>query len=343
MLLNNSKSSKRNKSQELENIFNIGNYYNRIKFYNKANKIFKKINKQQCLTPIVKNEELTEYSINNDRLILIKQIGSKSKYGLIFLTIDNKFLFKFATKLTPEDHYNNFEIKLIEFFSKVTLKDKNPHFLLSYKSFICNNLNSVLYTSPIPKLIKEAPIYNIIVNELVSGNLKDFILNKIATPELLLNAIQQVLISILSFHYFTNGLYHNDCHYKNFLFLHIDDGGYFHYTIFNQDVYVKNLGFIWMIWDFGLVKKYHADMEKRLDDYIRISRIIFQELYKMSYEYRELLLILKEIVKYKHNYKEIFGNSDNLFFTELLKINGLYETNIPSGSIIINSKPYIIK
>jgi len=331
-------SSKRDETKAVITL-NIGNYYDRFSYYKKAKKNINKINKYQCLIPFHSKEGITQYNIDNNNLTLIKPIGSKSKYGLIYLSIDNTNLFKFAVKLTPYDISNADEIKLVEFLSDITLKDKNPHFLLSYKYFVCDNKNKELYTS-LPVLIKSSA-YFICINELVSGNLKDIIYSTTGTPEVLLNAYQQILLSILSFHYFTNGIYHNDCHYKNFLFYTIKPGGYFHYKIFGKDIYIENIGFIWMIWDYGLIETTPYYKNQRLDDYMRITEILFEELNKNEFRYvRE---IVKEVVKYSKNYKQVFGSSDSLLFEELFKINGLYITNIPKQSKIINKKPYVIK
>ena len=331
-------SSKRDESKEVTFI-NIGDYNNRFNYYKKAKKNLNKINKYQCLVPFHSQDGITQYSIDNNNITLIKPIGSKSKYGLIYLSVDNNNLFKFAIKLSPYNVSNIDEIKLSDFLSNFTLKQKTPHFLLTYSYYICDNKNKELYTS-LPSLIKSTP-YFISVNELVSGNFKDVILSSTGTPEILLNAYQQILLSILSFHYFTNGIYHNDCHYKNFLFHRINPGGYFHYNIFGRDIYVENLGFVWMIWDFGLIETTPYYKSERLDDYMRITQIFYEEINK--YEFKFIREIVKNIVKYKNNYKIVFGSSDNLFFEELFKINGLFQTNIPKDSKIINNKPYVIK
>ena len=57
--------------------------------------------------------------------------------------------------------------------------------------------------------------------------------------------------------------------YKNFLFYKIKPGGYFHYKIYNKDIYVKNMGYLWVIWDYMVTK-----IEKEQDafeDYYSIS------------------------------------------------------------------------
>lgn len=319
-------------------VINIGNYYNRIFYYKKVNKDFSSIYKQKCLIPIKKQNGVIEYLIENTKLVLIKKIGSNSKYGVIYLTIKAKNLYKFATKLTAVNYRNLNEIKIAQLLSEITLNDENPHFLLIYKTMICNNTKNEIYTS-LPKIIKNNDYY-ISVNELVSGNLKNLILNSEINAKLAINILQQILLSILSFHYFTGGVYHNDCHYKNFLFQRIKSGGYFHYKIYDKNIYIKNFGYIWIIWDFGLAHTELYYKTKRLEDYIRIVRILNEKISINDDIYNESMM---NILKYKYNYREIFGDSDKNFFEDLFKNTRLFQTYLPKGSKIINKKPYIIK
>ena len=323
------------------NEINIGDYYNRLIYYKKAIKNLKKIDKNQCLVPVHKDKDgqVIEYMIDNNKLSLIKQIGSKSKYGVVYLTIENKSLYSFAVKLMPYNYNNKIEVRLVELLSELTRKDINPHFLLTYKAFYCNN-NLELNTE-LPLLIKDND-YLITVNELVSGNLKDLIFSATNNPELLLNCVQQILLSILAFHHFTDGIYHHDCHYKNFLFHRIEAGGYFHYKIYDKDIYIENKGFLWMIWDFGLVGYKQEYRERRLNDYFRICGIIHQEV--KGDIYKDVKEKLFEIYKFNKYYMTYFGSSDVLFFNNLLfNIDGLFQFTIPEGSKIVNKKPYIIK
>jgi predicted unusual protein kinase regulating ubiquinone biosynthesis (AarF/ABC1/UbiB family) len=51
--------------------------------------------------------------------------------------------------------------------------------------------------------------------------------------------------------------FHADAHNGNFLFHKIKPGGYIHYNIYGVDYYLKNLGFMFVIWDFGLIKPFY--------------------------------------------------------------------------------------
>lgn len=326
------KSSFKDLTKQVNEI-NIGDYYNRLIYYKKAIKNLKKIDKNQCLVPVHKDkdEQVIEYMIDNDKLTLIKQIGSKSKYGVVYHTIDNKSLYSFAVKLMPYNYSNKIEVRLTELLSELARKDINPHFLLTYKTFYCNN--DLELKTELPLLIKDND-YIITVNELVSGNLKDLIFSATNNPELLLNCVQQILLSILAFHHFTDGLYHHDCHYKNFLFHKINSGGYFHYNIYGKDIYIKNMGYVWIIWDFGLVKK--KNVKRRLEDYFRI-------LYFFNKYYGDQLSIIGNVYRLKIDYFSVYQNSDRKFFQSLFEISNLFQYTIPENSKIINTKPYIIK
>jgi len=316
-------------------------YYQRIKNYNKFYKRFNKIKENQCLTFGKKNKDYYEYYINNNKIFLKENIGAKSKYGLIFLTSTNfSKNIAYATKIMVEDEYNHTELILSKKLSDITFNDLNPHFLLVYKYFICNNKDK---DNKLPLLIRNYNYY-ISINELADGNLKDFLIST-NNPELILNTYQQILLSILSFHYHTGGVYHRDCHYKNFLYHKIKKGGYFHYKIFNKDIYIENKGYIWMIWDFGLAKTSEYDKLNRLNDYFKINRM-----FKPSFSYQnyDKFVLIKKIVSKLYSirsiYKDFYNSSDYLLFKKLLfKYNELFPTSYNKSSFIINKKKYIIK
>jgi len=312
-------------------IINIGDYYNRHYLYRQTKSSFDKVSKRECLRPIYKRNNQVEYLFANNRLILKNRIGSNSRYGIVYLTTstDN---YKFATKLTPVSFHNYNEIVIATKLSNITIKDKSPHFLIIYKVMSCDNK---LHLAALPNLIKNND-YLISVNELVSGNFKNFLLDYNTSSQLIANALQQILLAVLSFHHFTGGAFHNDCHYKNFLFHKIRPGGYFHYNIYGTDIYVKNLGYIWMIWDFGLVKQDY-NKKRRLEDYFRIVHFF------KKYYYNEPLKNVEKILEYKNKFLSTFGDSDKRFFQMLFKLNHLFHFDIPENTKIINKKPYIIK
>jgi hypothetical protein len=315
-------------------------FKNRISSFKKNYNKFTDIDKNQCLSIITKIKG--QYKINNPELILMKRIGSNSRYGAVYLTTDSNKNF-YATKLTVINESNHNEIIISSKLSSFVEEEKTPHFLLVYKYLKCNNP----FNQKLPTIIKNSDYY-IFICDIASGNLKQFLYEFQHNPKLLLNAYEQILMCILAFHYFTGGFYHSDCHYKNFLYHKIKPGGYFHYNIFGKDIYIKNLGYIFMIWDFGLVRTSPQRITQRLDDYFKISSIIYSMFRYSSYKQKnnKLINILNTILKYKNNYLSYFGNSDKNFFDVLFNIENLFIYELPSSkrtdSKIINKSPYFI-
>ena len=342
MSVSNSKITSRHKD------FTIGDYYSRIKKYNQLLSLFNKINNYQCLKSFHKHGDNYFYEINDGLITLKRRIGSNSRYGVIFLSSNKINKTMFATKLMIKDKHNHNEIIIAEKLSDIILTDKNPHFLLVFKHLECHKSSS--RDNNLPTIIKFDNYY-ICVNELVSGNLKQFINEHSKTPNFILNAFQQILIAILSFHYYTNGYFHNDCHYKNFLYHKITPGGYFHYQIFGKNVYIKNMGFIFIIWDFGLARSEPVYKEQHIKDYFRI--IDFFDIYSTSLNLSgntrkstdlNINKIARDILKFEDNYYNYFGHSDKIFFEKLIfKYPNLFLFSIDKKSKVINKKPYIIK
>lgn len=342
--MSNSKITSRHKD------FNIGDYHSRIKNYNQLLPLFRKIDKSQCLKSIHKHGDEYYYEINNGLITLKRRIGSNSRYGIIFLSTNKVNKTMFATKLMIKDKYNHNEIIIAEKLSNITLKDKNPHFLLVFKHLDCDKSKST--DNNIPTIIKGDDYY-ICVNELVSGNLKQFINEHFNNQEFILNALQQVLISILSFHFYTGGYYHNDCHYKNFLYHKIQPGGYFHYKLFGKDIYVKNMGFLFLIWDFGLARTEPVYKEQHIKDYFRIidffdthhSTIMnLDNNSSRNIDKLGISKIARDILRHENTFYNEYGHSDKKFFEQLLfRFTNLYSFDYDKKHKIINKSPYVIK
>jgi hypothetical protein len=115
------------------------NLKNRIDYYEKIIKILNKLPKNECLNFYNETNGEKQYTIGKDKEILLsKQIGSKSKFGIIYLSkinIKYKTLYKFAIKLMTIKKYNKQEIPVLKKLSNLTLKNVNPHFPILYKLF----------------------------------------------------------------------------------------------------------------------------------------------------------------------------------------------------------------
>ena len=83
--------------------------------------------------------------------------------------------------------------------------------------------------------------------------------DKIEDNELVFNMIAQILMSIIIFN-LTMAMYHNDTHFGNFLYHKIKKtDGNFPFKILNYTINIKNIGYLWVINDFGLAKNLYED------------------------------------------------------------------------------------
>jgi len=239
---------------------------NRIKYYKYLLNYIKNIKRDECVKKYVENNN-TKYSID-DKLFLIKKIGTDSVNALIYLTVLKNVLGGnlLAAKITPIDKDNLKEINIMdELTKKVIIQRKSKHFLMMYKYFVCskNIRNSV---SDSKRLIA--------INELAHGDLKMLIEDrKIAgNNELMYNLFAQTFLSIASFHKLAKN-YHNDAHYGNFLYQKNKEIGYYHYVSSNnkKNYYLKACEYNIMIYDFGYCEDIQQDNTREaLQDYIRI-------------------------------------------------------------------------
>jgi predicted unusual protein kinase regulating ubiquinone biosynthesis (AarF/ABC1/UbiB family) len=162
------------------------------------------------------------------------------------------------------------------------------------------------------------------------------------------NALTQIFISLLFF-YQETGYYHNDAHWGNFLYHKIKKGGYFHYKINGKSYYIENIGYLWVIWDFGLAKLINSRFDIRTDYHRIMGAFINRDIKKIldidgfDEEFNDKIDKLALVVNVKENYtKSIFNNYVNTILYYLINLNLIKTKNeIKKNDIIINNKPYI--
>jgi hypothetical protein len=229
------------------------NYFiNRININNQISNI-DLTNNNDCMKLYKYDKDGKPSYIIGDKIILQKQIGIESNNGIIFLANlkDNKSL-KFAIKCVPLTAPNKKEIKLLKIILKSVLNNKCQHLPILYSVIECKDFIDLNNIKNYPKIIqknKKKPFY-FILNELANGNLKIFLEKYHNDYNLLLNTFTQIYLSLMFFYKETKH-FHYDAHWGNFLYHKIKPGGYFHYNILGTDYYIKNYGYLWIIWDYG--------------------------------------------------------------------------------------------
>lgn len=336
-------------------INNKYNIENRILYYNYIYKKLLHISKNNCLKNKKFDNKYSGYTIGN-KINLIKVIGTESSYGVIYITKIKNVIgtYPIVSKILISNKANLNEIKLNLAITKKLLVNKlSKHFLLTYKVISCNKIKNNL-----PTKINNNK-YHIIFNELAHGDLKQLftIKNVVENNKLVYNIFIQVMLSILTFH--NIGCIHNDCHYGNFLYHRINDIGYYHYKIYNNDYYLKSCGYNILIYDFGLSKKHNYSRKKNLKlfkDYYRIYHAFLNKSFfinknnvwnKKEQISNEVSLYAKKFISLMYNMRENINYEDviNKYILPYFIDNNsdIFSNKKPINSKIINkNKPFVI-
>jgi hypothetical protein len=313
-------------------------------------------------------------------IILEKQIGTNSTYGIVFLSYfktnvkyGTRFdrLNKFAVKITDQSAENKIEIQILKELTKKVIEFKCPHFPITYGSLECNSSPKPKISDDysivkdkqkdrklFPKLVNKTKKLYTQINELATGDLKSNIISR--NNKNLSNSLVQILLSIMFFHKYINA-HHSDAHEGNFLYHKIKPGGYLHYNIYGKDYYLENEGYLWVIWDFGSITPFRNSKE--------INNNKFGEAFtKLQIGY-DFLYIIERIQQYSGY---IFSDTirickslkDNILSKYVQKYNFEYDVNkLPQLDIeildfllanvssfttirpygVINKTPYIIR
>ena len=326
----------------------------RIKTYKMYQKYFNQYNPKQCLK-VVKKGKVVEYSIADDNIKIVKKIGTESIYGAIYLSKGSNVgeLFRFASKIMKRNKSNYTEILILTRLSNLVISKKNPHFPIMYHNFECTVLAK---NTNLPKFAKNSE-YFINLNELANGDLKMFMHKEFSNSKLTNNALAQIYISILSFH--SLGYSHNDAHWGNFLYHKINPGGYIRYDINGKELYLENVGYLWVIWDYGFaIQLDKKDIKETIKDYYRILGAFENQIGNpnvggwvpsncpITADTRVLARYIKnELLYFMMANKVPKITCDNEIFDNLIDNTKLFikKADLPTNSAIINNNnPYII-
>ncbi len=323
--------------------------------------IYKYIKSQNKFDP----KKCFEFDDNNiikigSNIIIDKKIGTESKYGIVFLTHyndkNNKKIF-FATKIIDSSKkYNIIESKILEYLTKLNIKYKLcPHFPITYSILNCNNTSFIKNKKMFKHLYNKKLMF--IFNELAHDNLYNLIYStNVINSKILYNALAQIFMAIMFFNKYTNA-FHFDGHCGNYLYHKITPGGYFHYRINDEDYYIENLGYLWIIWDFGLIVPFNREI------YSKSLAFIYDRELSINYDYIKILhcFTSKHFRKIYHaniyttfkNINDTLSTFNNTFDTNKMPIlvshvliimkkflHKHFITSIPSNAKVINKMPF---
>lgn len=194
------------------------------------------------------------------------RFGSPSKYGEAWIGYVFNDGTKIAVKkvvLLPGDRGESFtkkqlssgesawiEMAALQFASMLVIAKICPNLPLTYKYFWCPKCkfeNKEIEGSPIQPCLYVA-------NELANGDLHTYVTKKteIFTPAVIENCVFQLVAACYAFEKYYL-MTHNDLHLKNVLVHEIQPGGYWEYRINGKTYRVPNLGYVFVVWDFGMV------------------------------------------------------------------------------------------
>jgi hypothetical protein len=326
---------------------------------------------------IVLNEENTKYIINGTD-IYIETYLNEGLLGIVFIAKDtnNK---QYIIKFTP---LINDELQIMESISQIMQEFKYPHFVYLFKQKLCKKIetssvdtNSKFenYISKInDKFINSTTTkeYNIYTNENYSMYIMELFDDNIVN---LLTYLQcsitdsksktktktalniKIAASIYAQIYMATymmhkcmGYYHNDVHYGNFFYKKItySNKDYFHYVISGRDIYIKNMGYLIVIADYGYSKAINTkkiNINNLLADYIFTNYNIKHFKYiNISSDLIEEFNLIENAIK-KNNIPNDYSESD--FFNYLInnqKDMFYTKSQLPKNIICINEEPYII-
>jgi serine/threonine protein kinase len=242
------------------------------------------------------------------------------------------------------------EINILRELTQVVIAKKNPHFPIMYYTYTCKNpqLNMGL-----PAVVNDKNYY-INLSELANGDVSMFIHENYNSDKIIANALVQIFISIYSLH--SLGYFHNDTHWGNFLFHRITPGGYIKYIINGKELYIENLGFLWVIWDFSFATRLPANnnnMKQTTAGYNRILRAFMNKNvlgwlsneYPLSQNIVELAEHNSRIILECNQKLHKIDNAHVVYFDKFIENNKLFirREALPKGAIVVNANnPYKI-
>jgi len=329
---------------------NYFSFNQRTRYYNSINKYLKKYYEINGFNNCLKNGKIQQTFRLGEKIVTDNIIGHGS-YGIVFSGhfLNSNSLSKklsLAIKIAEVTKDNELEAELNKQVTQYVINNKCPHFIIFYSILLCDKHNHSIELFDIDKNKYETAVilsnteYYLILTELAEGVFYDIAAYE-TNFDIVDNCTIQCLLSMIFFNTLTNKL-HDDTHLDNFLYSHIKSGGYFHYNIYGVDYYLKNVGYLIMINDFGLVTN--------LDIYNLIKDIIYFAEKLNNYYIFDIGKTLTNEMKNPNIIKMNLKHKQKYLYSLLFKLlsetpgfnNHLLTSKMPSSKII-NKTPYIIR
>ena len=288
-----------------------------------------------------------------NKIILEKKLGNSGAYGIVYKSYyrsnkndDYKENIKFAVKICEMNDLNYKEISISQTLTDYAINYNYISFPILYGYLECDNaeLNdfysseatsgSLVYShssfdSNYNSLLKNDKLY-FQIYEIANGNVNNYFAyiidnktNKFKSNELVFNALSQIFISVMYFQDVMN-MQHNDTHFGNFLFHKVSRKEYdnFTFTILDKNLLVKNIGYLWIINDFGLATQLYKSkiVSQVIKDYIMILEELMR--YKAYFIDDTLIKFIMELKKYL---KPDLYDNDNIDTIKIKIINCLFK------------------
>ncbi len=264
------------------------------------------------LHPIVNGDDVCLSSDQfGDAIKLGSRIGSPSKYGEVHQAFLVGKEYKLAVKkveLLRADQGRSYTER--QFASGYSAWAELAAYMLATilaLSKICNNLPlTYKYTLCkrchfVNKKVKGNPNKQciLVINEYAEGDLKSYLQKShLWSLSLVNNCVFQIAAGLYAMEKYFRGMTHNDLHYGNVLVHEIARGGYWEYKIDGKRYYLPNLGYVFVLWDFGMVdipgRLVGRPMDPNETDIGQISELIGEKLRNLLTGKRS---VVREIVR----------------------------------------------
>lgn len=228
-----------------------------------------------------------------------KRIGQESVYGEVYegcYSAKKDCSLKIAIKKIPftRELISNIdtELTIINLANFLLKKKVSPHLPVVFGSYICKRDKSILVT-----------------NELAIGDLKYFMTEVKPSVKIMRRLYFQIFTGIYVMKkYF--GINHNDLHWGNVLIHKVrKENSYTRYKINGKYYYIKNYGYIPVLWDFGL--SIISGNKANLEDYHRIISMLSKDSEQTSDDYDSLGKELETMLNKSKNIYDFFDKNSS--------------------------------